>query len=231
MYPIYKFCKEEYNISKNCSTIQLGTLQYYRELDPNFSITDALEGIYNAQTNGQPVIFENNEMSQTGIVKGNDLIGTIEIAENFNIISPNVYLFSATLNPENEFWKEYNSHYTIHNVESFCQLIVNLLSNNFSTNDLEDTNLSLIEMNNLRFACTYNKVEYIKKPIEFTNQNKIEIVTKINDPIQNIFIKSSNYSEENEFRIIFFLTDGKKIYSVKKDPKLINLNLYQEYIN
>lgn len=45
MFKIVKYCKKKFNIVYNCPTIQLGTLQYYRELDPNFSIADANEGI------------------------------------------------------------------------------------------------------------------------------------------------------------------------------------------
>ncbi len=39
-----KFCKSEHNVKTGCPTLQLGTFQYYRELDPSFSIADEHEG-------------------------------------------------------------------------------------------------------------------------------------------------------------------------------------------
>jgi len=41
---LVKFCKKEHNIKTGSPTIQLGTFQYYRELDPTFSIADVSEG-------------------------------------------------------------------------------------------------------------------------------------------------------------------------------------------
>lgn len=41
---IVKFCKEEHNIKLGCHTLQLGTFDHYRNLDPEFSIADAEEG-------------------------------------------------------------------------------------------------------------------------------------------------------------------------------------------
>jgi len=45
MNGLIKYCTEEYNIQKNCNTIQLGTFDYYREMDPQFAIADASEGL------------------------------------------------------------------------------------------------------------------------------------------------------------------------------------------
>ncbi|MRX28172.1 hypothetical protein [Kangiella sp. HZ709] len=41
---LIKYCKEEHNIAKDCNTIQLGTFDYYRQMDPSFSIADPEEG-------------------------------------------------------------------------------------------------------------------------------------------------------------------------------------------
>lgn len=41
---IIKFCKKEHNIVSGCPTLQLGTFDYYRNLDPKFSIADVEEG-------------------------------------------------------------------------------------------------------------------------------------------------------------------------------------------
>lgn len=39
-----KYCEKEFNITEHCNTLQLGTFEYYRELDADFSIADAEEG-------------------------------------------------------------------------------------------------------------------------------------------------------------------------------------------
>ena len=41
---LIKYCKKEHNIRLGCPTIQLGTFDYYRTLDPTFLIADAEEG-------------------------------------------------------------------------------------------------------------------------------------------------------------------------------------------
>ena len=41
---LIKYCKSEHNIQGSCNTIQLGTFDYYREMNPKFSIADAKEG-------------------------------------------------------------------------------------------------------------------------------------------------------------------------------------------
>lgn len=44
---IVKYCKKQHNIKEGCPTLHLGTFDYYRNLDPNFSIADAEEGFIN----------------------------------------------------------------------------------------------------------------------------------------------------------------------------------------
>ncbi len=44
MDALIKYCKSEHNIRDNCNTIQLGTFDYYREMNPDFSIADPKEG-------------------------------------------------------------------------------------------------------------------------------------------------------------------------------------------
>lgn len=39
-----KFCNKKHNLKNGSPTIQLGTFQYYREMDPEFSIADSSEG-------------------------------------------------------------------------------------------------------------------------------------------------------------------------------------------
>ncbi len=41
---LIKYCEEKYNIYSGCDTVQLGTLDYYREMDPSFIISDPKEG-------------------------------------------------------------------------------------------------------------------------------------------------------------------------------------------
>ena len=45
-----KYCKQEHDISAGCNTLRLGTFEYYRELDPSFSIADPEEGYLHVST-------------------------------------------------------------------------------------------------------------------------------------------------------------------------------------
>lgn len=229
MNTIFKYCKKEYNITKGCNTLQLGTLEYYRDLDPSFSIADLNEGILGAKTTNGPVVFEQGEALGTGFGNGT-YKGKLTIKKSLNISAPNVYIFSATLNSENEFWSEYNSFYIINDLNEFCERIVYLLRKVFTLDDLKQPKLTLNQLNSLRFEVIAKPVIYVKKPFEFTNENKMEVMNRIYDS-ESTFMKCETYSPEREFRIAFILTDGKKIYSVKKEPKIIELNLLKACIS
>jgi hypothetical protein len=43
MAKFIKYCDEKYNIKLGCSTIQIGILAYYRNMDTSFSIADLTE--------------------------------------------------------------------------------------------------------------------------------------------------------------------------------------------
>ena len=45
-----KYCEEQHNIITGCNTLQLGTFEYYRELDPAFTIADYEEGFLRIDT-------------------------------------------------------------------------------------------------------------------------------------------------------------------------------------
>ncbi len=40
----YKYCEKKYSLFEGCNTLQLGTFQYYRDMNPSFSIADIEEG-------------------------------------------------------------------------------------------------------------------------------------------------------------------------------------------
>lgn len=223
MNTIFKYCEEKFNITKGCNTLQLGTLEYYRDLDPSFSITDSNEGILGAEAINGPIVFERGEALGTGFGNGT-YRGKLTFEKSLNISAPNVYIFSATLNSVNEFWPEYNSFYIIKNLNDFCETIVYILRKAITLDDIKQTKFSLNQLNSLRFEVICKPVTYIKKPFEFTNENKIDVMNKVYNP-ENMFMKCETYSREREIRIAFILTDGKKIYSVNKQPKIIDLNL------
>jgi len=57
---IIKFCKEEHNIRNGCHTLQLGTFDYYRTLDPEFSIADAEEGFIKYECKNDDALLINS---------------------------------------------------------------------------------------------------------------------------------------------------------------------------
>jgi len=74
MMRLIKYCELEFNIAIVCKTLQLGTFDYYRELDPEFSIADATEGFILYRGPTSPITVGANALNSIsgGAVRVND---------------------------------------------------------------------------------------------------------------------------------------------------------------
>ncbi|MCK4824660.1 hypothetical protein KA005_53405, partial [bacterium] len=58
---LIKYCKEKYNIYSGCDTVQLGTLDYYREMNPSFIISDTEEASFELTNVGKPLTLSKEQ--------------------------------------------------------------------------------------------------------------------------------------------------------------------------
>lgn len=78
---LVKYCATEHNIALGCNTLQLGTFDYYRELDPTFSIADASEGYIHYLGPEKEIVVGANDLN--GVMGG-----VVQIADRTTIGRP-----------------------------------------------------------------------------------------------------------------------------------------------
>ncbi|MBX3163442.1 MAG: hypothetical protein KF900_03100 [Bacteroidetes bacterium] len=237
---LYKFCKQEHNIAIGCNTLRLGTLQEYREMDSSFYIADQWEGISQAGTNGKPVTFTGKELSSAGVSLPAMSLGpndSVNLTGKGNLIMkiPNVYIFSVSSKESNDSLKDYDSRYTIYNPQSFASELVRLFINQLSFKDFdfnfEYGNYLVSEMNQINIQCIHQPVKYKEKPFIYNEENKIEVLKIINNPVESYFTKSVEKNEDEEYRFVILPTINRQIISVKKEAKILNIRAFNGIIN
>lgn len=235
---LYKFCKKEFNIALGCNTLRLGTLQEYREMDTSFCIADQWEGISQAGTDGKFVDFTEKELSSAGVsLPAMSLDPGVSVSLKGNLIMkiPNVYIFSVSLKEQNDSLKEYDSRYTIHNPHAFATELVRLFISQLAFKDFdfgfEFGNYLVSEMNQINIQCFHQPVKYKEKPFIYNEENKIEILKIINNPVESYFTKSVEKNEDNEYRFVILPTINQQIISVKRDAKILNIKAFDKIIN
>lgn len=204
-----KFCKEEHNIIKGCQTLHLGTLEYYRNLDPKFSIADSNEGV----------------ASTFGDKYGNKIVNSF-LPENCYIFSLSKKDYEVSSNP---FDKEYNSKYYLwsSSINNFIKRLGYLLSNTLTVEDLTEMSQKRLlsrSINDLTALNIRAKSDHVKYVDEKSFSSSITNTKSISDTI--IFTKNQKYKNDEEFRIYFMITHPEiGDLSVKTSPKIINLNI------
>jgi hypothetical protein len=78
---LVKYCANEHNVVLGCNTLQLGTFDYYRELDPAFSIADASEGYIHYLGPEKEIVVGANDLN--GVMGG-----VVQVTDRTTIGSP-----------------------------------------------------------------------------------------------------------------------------------------------
>ena len=99
MYILIKYCEEKYNIYSGCDTVHLGTLDYYREMDPSFTISDPEEASFELTNVGKPLTLSKEQTEK--ITEGKCINAPLKVEEGGNIVKklkfPNCYIFCASM--------------------------------------------------------------------------------------------------------------------------------------
>ena len=209
---IVKYCKSEHNPLNGCSSIQLGTLKYYREMDPTFSIADDEEGL---------VSFGNESR---------------RIYANA-IVSTNTYIFclSTSILSEQEISSQldsaYNSAYYVRAVQSLALTLGAALREQLTLDDFEEHSRDVLEqcggLSAIRIMVYKALVAYSDSALEIPD----ELAENFNPGditiyLSNLFTKRKNYKNDEEYRFIFLLDaarDGATVAAleIKKPPKIV----------
>lgn len=226
----YKYCRKEHNIKEGCQKIHIGTLEYYKELDPDFSIADKNEGSYEYDIDN----YDPKKVPQEDRLLGGIHLIDINLIHNF----PNCYIFSLSQRPPNKdgdderlFAEDYDSYYQIKNVNRFGEKIVQLLYQHIGLNNFKKEVLinkfTLKEFKEILIYMQHYPVEYVEKKIKVNEQNNASVP---GPTINNlVFKKDKKYSHEKEYRIVFVLYHPTKgVLQVKKGPLLLPINIFYE---
>jgi hypothetical protein len=246
MIEYIKYCKKEHNIPLGCNTIQLGTLKYYREMDPRFSIADINEQTETTIINSfDSSIADQKTMNQFSSIKVDNKSRII--AENsVQVIEfQNSYIFSMSINnKENIIYFDqarkidinYDSYYKIRKIPLFVNRLENIIIQNLQNNWFDETKfgrkIEEIDLINIKLMSIF-------KPVTYVDSKTVEIVDSkiINSPYHNriidriVFTKEKVHIDDNELRILFlFVLSNKDIIPVKKEPIILSKNKLGKFL-
>ena len=238
MEEIVKYCEEKYNICLGCPTIQVGTLNYYRSLDPSFSIADPTE-----QSERVLVHSYDSEYDKENII---DSISGIHVENTKRVvienvvgerIFPNSLVFCVSRVTDNNYLEnarnvspDYDSYYRISNVLIFAEVLASLIIQNFSLSwfaeSVRSQDMTVFDMKRIELVSVHKPVEYVKSKDVHIKETRKYGGSKFEDSINRIvFTKDEKYIKDQEYRFLFyFVHPAIGIMPVKKDPIILPLN-------
>lgn len=234
---IVKFIETRHNLLGEGESIRVGTLAHYRRLPEEDGVGDLLEGIAGFETTEDTKLTpETAKNFMPGLKKG---VMTVGGGGGIFKGVHNCYIFCTTWfadwDVDETIFPQYNSHYTISNVEEFAGFLASLLQRSLALNDLEDyslAQLNQIPASAIRIALQidWGVVEYTQeKLIEISNSNVRQLETFNPNEYVQIFGKPAKYSHQREFRFVFRpFCPGIGFLAVKSTPKNLDLSLKNE---
>lgn len=241
---LIKYCSSKNNVAIGAASIQLGTLEYYRTMDPNFAIADADEGTHTVTFREGVEIHVTNDVSERlfgGAIGGDDLTMTANPGAKFVVTVNNVYIFCVSLTPPDEspsldqaalFDPTYDSFWEITDRTSFRDTIGNALANTLTLDCLSDRSKMAVESLpianlSLQVLMTDGPVDYVvKREHRIENSEDVESTPQYKDALSRaVFRKEKRDEHQREHRFIFAVQHPKLgMLSVRPDPILIPLN-------
>jgi len=240
MDQLVKYCKPEHNIYGGCQSLQLGTLDYYRKMDPSFIISDIDEGKLKISSNGQKISI-NPEQAER-LTAGAVIESSIEIEENGRFLHtmdfPNSYIFCISqasqdynqLSFAKNIDENYTSSYMITNVSHFASIVADFLSSQIKIEDLDIPSenifgLSVNFFSRLEIQVKMGMVNYRSREFYLSQENIDEMITLVESPLDWYFQKDNRDAYQREFRIAFSVVHPQiGIIPVKSTPKILSFN-------
>ena len=234
-----KFCESKYNITKNCNTLSLGTLSYYKGMEGKRG--DLKEGfIEHGIPPGTDLIIPPNESIKIigeEWVSAGDTQGRVLIGENGKFgtnINLNCYVYclahleKSKINLDfgkERFGEEIDSFFVIpeNRIGFFVNYLSMLLTHALKLKDFTKESRQLIKRETLKGQFG---IRYIHKPVtyvdrKFSDSRKDLEEDQILDRL--LFEKEKNYSGDQEFRIALLPFWGNDLLSCKPQNKIVPL--------
>ena len=229
---LIKFCKPEHNILDRSHTIRFGTFEYYREMNPEFSIADAAEGIeinnvdsMNSATSSPEAVEAVRAIAPLPHIHIKDM----QVKNTF----PNCYIWCCSKVPEtvsenygDRFSKEYTSSYEIKDPMRFAEHLFSILMTNVTRIAFSDSSRSIIDslpisdMGEISLKVIHRDVLYVDEKISDIKEGTINpYIQEIPPALRPIFVKPTKYSDDKEYRFVFLFEHRRHgALSVRKDP-------------
>lgn len=230
-----KYCKPQHNIRDGCRTIRLGTLNYYKNLDPSFAIADPTEGAEELDVVSIDTATRTRESMKA-------LEGVISVPEGVpmkiennqvRFVHPNVYVWCCsgfdddpTQDIGERFSHEYTSSFDIGDASDFARYIESLLWTHATVSIFEDRtrqrlmNVGLNRVKKLSIAWAHRRVEYVSSK----NAEIVDGVLRTEWPdiprhVRQVFTKEEKFRADREYRFVFgFSVPGVGTLQVKEEP-------------
>ena len=234
-----KYCKREHNIALECKTLQLGTLQYYRDLEQT-EIADPQEGRQELVVNKLDLTTKKgNRLKELSPIKGSLILKNLRIKQLF----PNTYIYCISSDPKKnylthatKFSNDYNSYFKIIDIDDFSLKIASLIMENLKIENFHETiserikDFSISDFGKLSINIRKKFVKYNEGKIDLICESELVINKSDTDPLNRmVFTKDIWFKNDREYRIAFFIHHPKYgVLSVKKDPILLPVNIFSK---
>lgn len=249
---LVKYCERRFNAAAESKTIKIGTLDYYRRLDPSFTIADATEGIYSIKVvrgDGDGVLTRD----QVECVSGGTVSLTSEMRLNpdgeMNLTwqATNCFVFSATvLDDESQLSKaaaraispEYDSWYAIQSPSQFSMHIGNAIlrlqrKSVLAAESLESLASSPLGGESaLRLRMKHGRVRYVDSRELTVPAHQLDSLPDIYELKQwSAFLKTADHSAQSEYRFTWWIESAVHgALDVAPDPVLLKLNPFDDIL-
>lgn len=212
--------------------MRLGTLEYYRELDPTFQpIADPAEG-------RETVIVDRLEMetatpdAKAAVSRITDMPYIHLKNMRLNVTFPNSYIFCCSVlskcNRQEHaarFDPAYTANYEISDVREFVQRLARMLQSTISIDHFSDAvreKLGQLPIQDwgLSVGWHFQPVRYVpEKTSQISESVMKHYVDEIPQPLRSVFVKPQKYDLDHEFRILFAIQHPKLgDLAVAKEP-------------
>ncbi len=209
---LVKYCNSDHNPLNGCRTLQLGTAEFYRNMDASRPIADAQEG----HITYLGVNYANG-MGLGAIVSGN-------IGENpyiFSMSTEDLSVEEAKL----RFGEDKNSRYYIKDLSKFMNMILIQMGSQVTYQDFTEGSQEFL--NNLgrkpffETRCYPGRVTY--QNAYFMDPSEEISLGSFDWYIKSQFRKRESYKQDAECRIVIVIGEKEsgRIISIKEPPKIL----------
>lgn len=229
---LVKFCRPEHNLSDGCRTIRIGTLDFYRELDPKFMIADPTEGL--ESTVVRSLSMETATRDAADAIKRVVRLPYVEVHNiAFRNTFPNSYVWCCSRLPDgafpitgSRFDSMYESSYEVTDDRHFADHLAALILKHVRRRNFSETVQSKIDdlpvfgLRDINLFWKYREVLYVDQKTSVVEEGRLHPhVADIEAAFRPVFVKPNKFIDDREYRFLFWFEHPQLgILPVAKQP-------------